>query len=124
MSPVHSPVGFGSPDALGTTAARLSAALNRGALLVPGGDNQPDGVPPSGYHQDPITHHYARLVHNHAGIGYASPYDDGGAELTSHGHCAHIITASTVDGAPRTHEPARHRLERGRLPSRHAAPSA
>ncbi|MFF9003025.1 hypothetical protein ACF1GW_23035 [Streptomyces achromogenes] len=52
MSPVHSPVGFGSPDARGATAARLSAALNRGALLVPGGDNQPDGVPPSGYYQE------------------------------------------------------------------------
>ncbi|WP_347239627.1 beta-1,3-glucanase family protein [Streptomyces sp. L2] len=65
-------------DARGAIAARLAAAFNRGSLLVPGGNDQPDGVPPSGYYQDPVTNHYARLVHDHADIGYAFPYDDVG----------------------------------------------
>jgi Beta-1,3-glucanase/Carbohydrate binding module (family 6) len=65
-------------DARGAVAARLAAALNRGSLLVSGGDNQPDGVGPAQYYQDPTTNHYARLVHQYASIGYAFPYDDVG----------------------------------------------
>jgi hypothetical protein len=65
-------------DARGAVAARLAAALNRSSLLVAGGNNQPDGVAPSQYYQDPTTNHYARLVHQHASIGYAFPYDDVG----------------------------------------------
>lgn len=65
-------------DARGAVAARLAAALNRSSLLVSGGDNQPDGVTPSAYYQDPVTNHYARLVHQYASIGYAFPYDDVG----------------------------------------------
>jgi len=65
-------------DARGAVAARLAAALNRSSLLVSGGDNQPDGVTPAQYYQDPTTNHYARLVHQHASIGYAFPYDDVG----------------------------------------------
>ena len=65
-------------DARGAIAARLAAALNRSSLLVSGGDNQPDGVTPGQYYQDPTTNHYARLVHQHASIGYAFPYDDVG----------------------------------------------
>ncbi|QUQ63960.1 beta-1,3-glucanase family protein [Kutzneria sp. CA-103260] len=65
-------------DARGAVAARLAAALNRSSLLVSGGNNQPDGVTPSQYYQDPTTNHYARLVHQHASIGYAFPYDDVG----------------------------------------------
>ncbi len=65
-------------DARGAVAARLAAAINRSSLLVSGGNNQPDGVAPSGYYQDAITNHYARLVHQHASIGYAFPYDDVG----------------------------------------------
>jgi hypothetical protein len=65
-------------DARGAIAARLAAALNRSSLLVSGGNNQPDGVNPAQYYQDPTTNHYARLVHQHASIGYAFPYDDVG----------------------------------------------
>jgi hypothetical protein len=65
-------------DARGAVAARLAAAFNRSSLLVSGGDNQPDGVTPSSYYQDPVTNHYARLVHQYATIGYAFPYDDVG----------------------------------------------
>ncbi|WP_433891554.1 beta-1,3-glucanase family protein [Streptomyces sp. CA-111067] len=65
-------------DARGAVAARLAAALNRSSLLVGGGGNQPDGVPPSGYYTDPTTNHYARLVHQYATVGYAFPYDDVG----------------------------------------------
>ncbi|MFF7361990.1 beta-1,3-glucanase family protein [Streptomyces sp. NPDC008125] len=65
-------------DARGAIAARLSAALNRSSLLVSGGNNNPDGVSASQYYTDPITNHYARLVHKYATIGYAFPYDDVG----------------------------------------------
>lgn len=65
-------------DARGAIAARLSAALNRSSLLVSGGNNQPDGVSPAQYYTDPVTNHYARLVHQYASIGYAFPYDDVG----------------------------------------------
>jgi hypothetical protein len=65
-------------DARGAVAARLAAALNRSSLLVSGGDNQPDGVTPDRYYTHAITNHYARLVHRHAAIGYAFPYDDVG----------------------------------------------
>ncbi|MEV4053614.1 beta-1,3-glucanase family protein [Amycolatopsis sp. NPDC049688] len=65
-------------DARGAVAARLAAALNRSSLLVAGGNNQPDGVPPSQYYRDATTNHYARLVHQYASIGYAFPYDDVG----------------------------------------------
>ena len=65
-------------DARGAIAARLAAALNRSSLLVPGGNNQPDGVTPSQYYTDSVTNHYARLVHRYATIGYAFPYDDVG----------------------------------------------
>ncbi|MGQ4515373.1 beta-1,3-glucanase family protein [Streptomyces sp. DW26H14] len=65
-------------DARGAVAARLAAAINRSSLLVSGGDNQPDGVTPDGYYTDAVTNHYSRLVHQHANIGYAFPYDDVG----------------------------------------------
>ncbi|MEU6537165.1 beta-1,3-glucanase family protein [Streptomyces sp. NPDC047000] len=65
-------------DARGAIAARLAAAINRSSLLVSGGNNNPDGVTPSQYYTDPITNHYARLVHKYASIGYAFPYDDVG----------------------------------------------
>jgi hypothetical protein len=65
-------------DARGAVAARLGAALNRSALLRPGGDNQPNGVGPADYYQESTTNHYARLVHEHADVGYAFPYDDVG----------------------------------------------
>ena len=56
--------------------ARLAAAFNRSTLLVD--DNTPDGENPSNYYQNPVTNHYARLVHaaNLDGRGYAFPYDD------------------------------------------------
>ncbi|WP_166028670.1 beta-1,3-glucanase family protein [Streptomyces chilikensis] len=65
-------------DARGAVAARLAAALNRSSLLVPGGDDQPDGVSPDRYYGHAITNHYSRLVHEHAAVGYAFPYDDVG----------------------------------------------
>ncbi|MFE9427523.1 beta-1,3-glucanase family protein [Kitasatospora sp. NPDC006697] len=65
-------------DARGAVAARLGAALNRSTLLLAGGENQPGGVGSSQYYTDPITNHYARLVHKYSSIGYAFPYDDVG----------------------------------------------
>ncbi|MEW2544716.1 beta-1,3-glucanase family protein [Streptomyces sp. NPDC047002] len=65
-------------DARGAVAARIAAAINRSSLLVTGGGNQPDGVKPDQYYTEAVTNHYARLVHEHADIGYAFPYDDVG----------------------------------------------
>ncbi|MFK0168516.1 beta-1,3-glucanase family protein [Streptomyces sp. NPDC090306] len=81
-------------DARGAIAARLAAALNRSSLLVAGGNNQPDGVAPSGYYQDAITNHYARLVHKYASIGYAFPYDDVGPTGSA------PVDGHIQDGAP------------------------
>ncbi|MEU5313214.1 beta-1,3-glucanase family protein [Streptomyces sp. NPDC021562] len=82
------------PDARGAIAARLAAALNRSSLLVPGGNNQPDGVAPAQYYQDAITNHYARLVHQYATIGYAFPYDDVGPTGSA------PVDGHLQDGAP------------------------
>ncbi len=68
---------------MGALAARLSAAFNRSTLLIE--STQPSGTP-ANYYQNPITNHYARIVHaaNPDGRGYAFPYDDvtpdGGAD--------------------------------------------
>lgn len=65
-------------------SARISAALNRSTLLSD--PNQPDGENPANYYTNPVTNHYARIVHaaNLDGRGYAFPYDDvapnGGAD--------------------------------------------
>jgi Beta-1,3-glucanase len=63
---------------------RLAAAFNRSTLLIDA--DQPDGENPTGYYADPVTNHYARIVHATSldGRGYAFPYDDvaptGGAD--------------------------------------------
>ncbi|MET8574115.1 beta-1,3-glucanase family protein [Streptomyces sp. NPDC005012] len=89
-------------DARGAVAARLAAALNRSSLLVEGGHDQPNGVPPERYYTHPVTNHYARLVHEHATVGYAFPYDDVGP------------TGSTpVDGHLQDGAPASWTLELG-----------
>jgi hypothetical protein len=40
--------------------------------------NQPDGENPGDYYANPVTNHYARIVHAAltGGLGYAFPYDD------------------------------------------------
>ncbi|MER5402087.1 beta-1,3-glucanase family protein [Streptomyces sp. NPDC002599] len=81
-------------DARGAIAARLAAALNRSSLLVPGGNNNPDGVTPSQYYTDAVTNHYARLVHKYASIGYAFPYDDVGPTGSA------PVDGHIQDGAP------------------------
>ncbi|MEU6271937.1 beta-1,3-glucanase family protein [Streptomyces populi] len=81
-------------DARGAIAARLAAAINRSSLLVSGGNNNPDGVTPSQYYTDPITNHYARLVHKYASIGYAFPYDDVGPTGSA------PVDGHIQDGAP------------------------
>lgn len=57
-------------------SARITAALNRSTLLSD--PNQPDGENPANYYANPVTNHYARIVHaaNLDGRGYAFPYDD------------------------------------------------
>lgn len=65
-------------DEMANLAARLAAAFNRSTLLV--NSNQPDGEQVSTYYADPVTNHYARIVHatTSDGKGYAFPYDDVG----------------------------------------------
>jgi hypothetical protein len=55
---------------------RLAAAFNRSTLLID--SDQPDGENPSDYYANPVTNHYARIVHTATtdGLGYAFPYDD------------------------------------------------
>lgn len=70
-------------DAIG---ARLAAAFNRTTLLVTGGNVQPSEAVVADYYTNPVTNHYARLMHATYldGKGYAFPYDDvtpdGGAD--------------------------------------------
>lgn len=63
---------------MGNIAARLAAAFNRSTLLV--NSSQPDGELVATYYANPVTNHYARIVHatNSDGKGYAFPYDDVG----------------------------------------------
>ena len=69
------PFAVGSNIELGALIARLSAAFNRSTLLI---DSVEPSASPGQYYQNPITNHYARIVHaaNLDGIGYAFPYDD------------------------------------------------
>lgn len=67
-----------STSEMANIAARLAAAFNRSTLLV--NSNQPDNEDISTYYADPVTNHYARIVHeaNTDRKGYAFPYDDVG----------------------------------------------
>lgn len=69
------PFAVGSNIELGALIARLSAAFNRSTLLI---DSVEPTANPSLYYRNPVTNHYARIVHaaNLDGIGYAFPYDD------------------------------------------------
>lgn len=63
-------------DLMLNIGARLDAAFNRSTLLI--NTNQPANEEVSTYYQNPVTNHYARVVHETAkdGRGYAFPYDD------------------------------------------------
>lgn len=69
---------------MGAIGARLAAAFNRSTLLLDA--DQPDDEVVADYYTNPITNHYARLMHATYldGKGYAFPYDDvaptGGAD--------------------------------------------
>jgi Beta-1,3-glucanase len=70
---------FSTAGASGAALAvipRLAAAFNRSTLLTAA--DQPDGASPAGYYVNPVTNHYARIVHATVagGLGYAFPYDD------------------------------------------------
>ena len=70
---------FSTAGASGAALAiipRLAAAFNRGTLLID--SDQPDGENPADYYANPVTNHYARIVHavTAGGLGYAFPYDD------------------------------------------------
>jgi hypothetical protein len=69
-----SPAGM-SPEML-AILPRLAAAFNRSTLLTDA--SQPDGENPASYYANPVTNHYARIVHaaERDGRGYAFPYDD------------------------------------------------
>ncbi|MEU3188090.1 glycoside hydrolase family 64 protein [Streptomyces sp. NPDC006923] len=54
--------------------ARLAAAFNRSTVLSHA--VQPNGATAADYYQDPVTNHFARVVHANTPIGYAFPYDD------------------------------------------------
>ncbi|PRX91753.1 glycoside hydrolase family 64 protein [Allonocardiopsis opalescens] len=54
--------------------ARLAAGFNRSIMLSH--PEQPNGVTAADYYRDPITNHWARVIHANTPIGYAFPYDD------------------------------------------------
>ncbi|MGW0738096.1 glycoside hydrolase family 64 protein [Streptomyces sp. NPDC002851] len=54
--------------------ARLAAGFNRSLMLTH--PEQPNGATAADYYQDPVTNHWARVVHANSPIGYAFPYDD------------------------------------------------
>jgi hypothetical protein len=68
------PFATGSDGVRNAIIPRLAAGFNRSTLLLTG---KPP-VSPANFYQDPITNHYARIVHaaNLDGRGYAFPYDD------------------------------------------------
>jgi len=74
---------------------RLSAAFNRSTLLLT--DNFPNGENKGQYYKDPITNHYARIVHeaNLDRKGYAFPYDD----VTPDG--GHDQSGAVIEGSPK-----------------------
>lgn len=91
------PFATGSDVQRGAIGARLAAAFNRSTLLV--NARQPEGESVAQYYRDPVTNHYARVVHAHnaGGRGYAFPYDDVGHA----GQSGAGDQAGTVfDGAP------------------------
>jgi hypothetical protein len=66
----------GMSDEMLAIVPRLAAAFNRSTLLTD--SDQPDGENPADYYTNPVTNHYARIVHASTldGLGYAFPYDD------------------------------------------------
>ncbi|OCK73828.1 glycoside hydrolase family 64 protein [Lepidopterella palustris CBS 459.81] len=70
------PFATGSNTERNIVIPRLAAAFNRSTLLL--SNEFPNGITESQYYQDPITNHYARIVHNANldGKGYSFPYDD------------------------------------------------
>lgn len=91
------PFATGGDVQMGAIGARLAAAFNRSTLLI--NANQPEGEDVATYYRDPVTNHYARVVHAHnaGGRGYAFPYDDvGHARETGAGDQAGTV----FDGAP------------------------
>ncbi|GAA0232113.1 hypothetical protein GCM10009527_030800 [Actinomadura nitritigenes] len=64
----------GASDIKKGLLARIAAAFNRSTLLSSA--DQPNGTLESDYYKDPITNHWARILHAHTPIGYAFPYDD------------------------------------------------
>lgn len=79
----------------GALIARLSAAFNRSTIL---NDTVTPSTSPAGYYQDPVTNHYARIVHaaNADGKGYAFPFDD----VTPNG--GEDQSGAVQDGAPQS----------------------
>jgi len=66
----------GASDEVLAIIPRLAAPFNRSTLLID--SSQPDGENPGDYYANPVTNHYARIVHATltGGLGYAFPYDD------------------------------------------------
>ncbi|KAK5701874.1 hypothetical protein LTR97_004692 [Elasticomyces elasticus] len=70
------PFATGQNGETNTIIPRLAAAFNRSTLLLT--NTVPNGEKLAQYYTNPITNHYARIVHaaNLDGKGYAFPYDD------------------------------------------------
>lgn len=91
---------------MGAIGARLAAAFNRSTLLLDSA--QPDDEVVADYYTNPITNHYARLMHATYldGKGYAFPYDDvaptGGADQSGSLFDANPQLLTVTVGGPST----------------------
>lgn len=89
---------------MGAIGARLAAAFNRSTLMID--TVQPDDEAVADYYTNPITNHYARLLHATYldGIGYAFPYDDvaptGGADQSGSLYDANPQLLTVTVGGP------------------------
>lgn len=65
-------------DVFRAVVPRVCAAFTRSTFFVPGGGVQP-GPANTTFYEAEVTNHYARIVHEHEGVGgYAFSYDDVG----------------------------------------------
>lgn len=88
-------------DVFRAVVPRVCAAFVRSTLLLPteeaDGSVQP-GPANSTYYQNEVTNHYARILHEHEGVGgYAFPYDDVGVYGENEEGAIQVASARKLD---------------------------
>lgn len=84
-------------DVFKAVVPRVCAAFVRSTLLLGGGNVQP-GPANSTFYQNEVTNHYARILHEHEGVGgYAFPYDDVGVYGENEEGAIQVASAKRLD---------------------------